>query len=244
MKKVIYYISCLFLVGLAASCEVDNYSEPKETMYGIITDKNTGKGLQTDVTSENNGIRLKMMEYSWSEKPTPYYCFTMQDGTFNNTKVFKGHYGITPQGPFVPVEEKEYDIKGKVEINWEVTPFLNVEWVGEPIVNSNGSITAQVKVTRGTTHPDYQQNVTDIWLMINSSGLFVGENNHDNRYTKKLENDEANSALGQTITLTTNGSFSTERDYFIRVGARIDKEIEGTRRFNFNEAKRVNVLSK
>ena len=151
---------------------------------------------------------------------------------------------MTPFGPFVPVAEKEVEIKGKVELNWEVESFLHVEWVGEPVLNPNGSITAQVKVTRGTTNPAYQQRVTDIWLMINSSTPYVGEDNRDDRYTAKLAGDEANNALDRVITMTTPGSFSMERDYYIRVGARIDVNIEGARRFNFNEPKEVKILNK
>lgn len=243
MKKILSFLSIYLLLMALTSCEVDNYDEPKETLHGIIIDKNTGEGLQTDMTNER-GVRIKLMEYSWSENPTPYYFYAMQDGKYQNTRIFKGHFGITPQGPFVPVEEKEADIKGVVEMNWEVEPFLNVEWIGEPVVNSSGSITVQVKVTRGTNNPDYQQPVSDIWLMINSSSPYVGEDNRDDRYTAKLSGDEANDALGNTITMTTPGSFSMERDYYIRVGARIDVTIEGARRFNFNEPKKVNVLSK
>lgn len=242
MRKIVYILSACLLTLTFGSCDVDNYKEPKETLYGVVIDKNTGKGLQVDVTNDR-GIRLKLMEYSWSDNPTPYYFLSMQDGTFNNTKIFKGDYGVTPQGPFVPVEERDVHIKGKVEMTWEVEPFLNVEWIGEPVVNSNGSITVQAKITRGTNHPDFQQNVIDIWLMINSSSPYVGEDNHDDRYTFKLTGNEASDALGKVITLTTKDSFSMNRDYYIRVGARIDTTIEGAKRFNFNEAKTVKVLS-
>lgn len=243
MKKTAYiYLISLFALAFT-SCEVDNYDKPEETLTGTVIDKNTGKGLQVDVTNEK-GIRMKLMEYSWSDTPTPYYFYTMQDGTFNNTRIFSGQYGVTPQGPFVPVEEKQTEIKGSVKMEWEVEPLLNVEWVGEPVLNDNGSITAQVKVTRGTSNPDYQQKVTDIWLMINSSSPYVGEDNRDDRYTAKLSGDEADQAVGQVITLTTPGSFSLERDYYIRVGARTDLSIEGTQRFNFNETVKVPVLNR
>lgn len=253
MKKVLYYLSCCIFLLTVNSCDIDNYDEPNETLKGEIIDKNTGKSIQVDATNDN-GIRLKLMELSWSDNPQPYYFYCMQDGTFNNTKIFKGNYNIVPQGPFVPLvqksedgktivdESKTIDVKGTVELKWEVEPFLNVEWIGEPVVNANGSITAKVKVTRGTTNPGYQDNVIDIWLMINSSSPYVGEKNYDSRYTKKLSGDDANNALGKEIILTTEGEFSKNRTYYIRVGARIDHSIEGAKRFNFNESKTVNVL--
>lgn len=93
MKKYIYLL--LFsLPLLAASCSKDNYDEPQETFRGKFIDKQTGEPFQTAIG--NTGIRIRMMEYSWSDNPQPYDMNVKMDGTFNNTKVFKGEYGITP----------------------------------------------------------------------------------------------------------------------------------------------------
>lgn len=246
MKKIIYYIaSCMLLIGgYACSTDVDNYAEPKETLRGSVVDKTTGEPIQTEIG--DNGIRLKLMEYSWSDNPTPYYFNCMQDGTFNNTKIFKGEYTVTPFGPFVPLvvdKSDAFTIKGTVEKTYEVEPFLNVEWVGEPTLDrTNGQISVQVKITRGTTDPAYQKSISDITLFINSSSLYVGDNNYDKRYITKIDGAAAQAAIGNVITITTNGSFSLNRDYYIRVGARIDHSIEGVRRYNYNEPKVVKVL--
>lgn len=253
MKRIIYYLCCCTVLLAVYSCgEIDNYDEPEETLKGQVIDKNTQQPLQTEVSDA--GIRLKLMEYSWSDNPTPYYFYCKQDGTFVNTKIFKGNYNVVPQGAFVPLVQKDasgnttvdksqtVDIKGTVDLTFEVEPFLNVAWVGEPVLNSNGSITVRVKVTRGTTNPDYQQNVSDIFLFINSSSPYVGNNNYDNRYSTKISGDDANNALGQELTITTTGQFSLNRDYYVRVGARIDYSVEGSQRYNYNEPKTVKVL--
>ena len=88
MKKFIYLISCLALLGV--SCSKDNYSEPEETFRGKFVDKETGEPFQTAIG--NTGIRIRMMEYSWSDNPQPYDFYAKQDGTFQNTKVFAGEY--------------------------------------------------------------------------------------------------------------------------------------------------------
>ncbi len=253
MKKILYYLSCCILLfaGYSCSTDIDNYDEPQETLKGEVIDKNTMKPMQTEVSDA--GIRLKLMEYSWSDNPTPYYFYCKQDGTFNNTKIFKGTYNVVPQGAFVPLVQKDdegntildesrtLEIKGSVDLKFEVEPFLNIEWVGEPVVNSNGSITIQVKVTRGTANAKYHQNVSDIVLFINSSSPYVGDNNYDNRYITKLSGDDANNSLGKTITLTTTGEFSKARTYYVRVGARIDYNVEGSKRYNYNEPKTVPI---
>lgn len=249
MKKVIYYISCLMLLFTANACvEIDNYDEPEEAIFGKVVDKNSGRPVYTEVG--DGGIRLKLLELSWSDNPTPYYTTVKQDGTYQNTKIFKGHYNIEALGAFVPMyqrdgngnvtkdERKVLDIEGTVELNFEVEPFLTVEWVGEPTTNADGTISAQVKITRGTTNADYQQELSDVWLFVNSSSTYVGENNKDDRYSRHLEGDDAKNAIGQTITVTTP-KLPTDRAYYLRAGARINKEIDGRKRYNYNEPKTV-----
>lgn len=251
-KIVTYVLSGLLCVGLFSCQELDNYDPPAETLKGRVIDKATQAPIQTEMG--DRGIRLRLLELSWSDNPTPHYFTCMQDGTFNNTKIFKGTYNVVPQGPFVPLiqtnasgevvvdESQTMDIEGVTDLTFEVEPFLNVEWVGEPVLNDNGSITVQVRVTRGTTNPDFQQDVTDIALFINSSSYYVGDNNYDNRYTVRITGAEANAAVGEVITLTTTDSFSMNRDYYVRVGARTSYNVEGAQRFNYNEPKEVNVL--
>ncbi|GGG81159.1 hypothetical protein GCM10007415_12170 [Parapedobacter pyrenivorans] len=252
-KKIITYVlSGLLCTGLFSCQKLDNYAPPSETLQGRVIDKATKAPIQTEMG--DRGIRLRLLELSWSDNPTPYFFTCMQDGTFNNTKIFKGNYNVVPQGPFVPLilrdgngdiitdESQTVDIEGVTDLTFEVEPFLNVEWVGEPVLNDNGSITVQVRVTRGTANPDFQQDVTEIALFINSSSYYVGDNNYDNRYTVRITGTEANGSVGEVVTLTTQDSFSMNRDYYVRVGARIDYNVEGAQRFNYNEPKKVAIL--
>lgn len=247
-----YLLSCVLCGSMFSCAKLDNYDAPKETLKGKVINKETKAPIQTEIG--DRGIRMKLMELSWSDNPTPYYFDCMQDGTFNNTKIFAGTYNVVPQGPFVPLVLKDsngntiadgsqtVDIKGTKELTFEVEPFLNVEWVGEPVVNPNGSITVQVKVTRGTTNPNFQQDVTEVTLFINSSSYYVGDNNYDNRYITRISGSQAKESVGKILTITTTGSFSMNRDYYIRVGARINYNVEGAQRFNYNEPKKVKVL--
>src|SRR5687768_11375091 len=168
MKSIKHIVLSFFLVAGIASCqEDDNYPEPAETFKGSIVDAETGEPFQTAIGT--TGVRIKMMEYSWSDNPTPYYMYSMMDGQFNNTKIFKGQYGITPEGAFVPLSEEIVDIAGTVEKIYEVEPFLRIEWVGEPVVNGDGTATVQIKIDRGTINPDYQQALTEVWLYVSET---------------------------------------------------------------------------
>jgi len=185
MKKYIYLL--LFsLPLLAASCSKDNYDEPQETFRGKFIDKQTGEPFQTAIG--NTGIRIRMMEYSWSDNPQPYDMNVKMDGTFNNTKVFKGEYGITPSGAFVPLEEERIKISGTVEKTWEVEPLLRVEWVGEPVVNADGTVDVKVKILRGTDNPAYQQDLAEAWLFV-SENMYVGDFSYSPNYSTRITSD-------------------------------------------------------
>lgn len=245
MKKVIYYLSCFLL--FATSCEFDNYDGPSETLKGQVVDKNTGLSIQTQVGDD--GIRLKLLEYSWSENPEPYWFTTIQDGTFNNTKIFKGEYNIEVIGPFVPIylfdskgnvvrdERQTVNVKGTTALTFQVEPFLHVEWIGKPVINENRTISVQVKISRGTANTNYHRKIADLRLFINSSSPYVGDNNYHQVYTTHIQGNDANNALDKIVTLTTRGKLPEGRTWYLRVGARIDytNESDGKRRYNYNE---------
>lgn len=241
MKNIKYIaLSLVLALGLAA-CATDNYDGPGETFRGQFTDKGTGEPFQTAVGG--NGIRIRMMEYSWSETPQPYDMNVMQDGKFNNTKVFAGEYGIKPEGAFVPLEEEIVNIRGTVTKNYEVEPLLRVEWVGTPVVNSDGTVDAQVKITRGTDDPAYQQALADVWLFVSETD-YVGFHSYSTYHSTKLTAAQAGE-IGQTITIRTgqpSGPGSTQnvfptyqRKYFLRAAARVNLQIMGSNNvFNYS----------
>lgn len=50
-----------------------------------------------------------------------------------------------------------------------------------------------------TTHPDYQQAVSDVYLFINGSSPYVGSNNFDDRYDKHLSGEEVKDIIGKRL---------------------------------------------
>ncbi len=254
MKRIIYnliFMMAFGTIGLLSCGKYDNYDEPNERLTGKIIDKETGLGIQTQIGGD--GIRIKLLEYSWSDTPTPYYFNCMQDGTFNNTKIFKGNYNIEPLGAFVPLllkdaqgnvlvdKTKTADIVGTVDLTFEVEPFLRIEWVGEPEENSDGSYSVSVKVTRGTRNPDFQKNVTDVYLFV-SNNAYVGNNNFIANYSTRItySGSAGEEIIGDTLTITTE-PLPKDRIMYLRVGARTDINIDGTQRYNYSTIKSVDL---
>lgn len=247
MKKFIFSIALgAALINTSSCTKTDNYDGPTETLQGRIIDAGTGQNVQSEVSGDNgNGTRIRLLETSWSNNPTPLYLATKQDGTYRNTKVFKATYKMIAEGAFVPMDLTGNDKSQTVDVNngtttvdFTVEPFLRVEWAGEPVMNANETVSVQVKVTRGTTNTAYQQNITNLALFL-CPYEYVGNNNYDPRYSTitNYSGTAGNNIVGQTVTLTSTGVLP-KRDWYLRVGSRI---AFGTNRYNYSTIKMVNV---
>ena len=251
MKKLLYFSGIFAVMAITISCskKFDNYAEPAETFAGKVT--NGGKeGLQTEIGG--GGTRIKMEELSWSDNPTPYYFYCLQDGSFNNTKIFKGRYRVSVEGPFVPLVQTDssgnvtvdnsqtLDIAGVTTLDFSVEPFLNVTWMSEPVYNSEeGTITVQAKFSRGTSNPDFQSNISDVFFFVNTNP-YVGNNNYDNRYSTQVtySGTEGNDDVDQTVTITSREKLPTGRTYYLRIGARVDF---GLKYYNYSDIKTIQI---
>ena len=241
--KHIFFLFLLLLAGVAfAACsKIDNYAAPGDTVTGATYDEVTGQTLQTEVGS---GTRVELLEISYDSAPVPFYFYSMQDGTFNDDKVFGATYKVSVQGPFVPLivtdstgavvtdSSQTIVLKNKASLKFDVQPFLRIQWIGTPVLNPDTTVTVQVVVTRGTNNALYQLPVTDINLYV-SNTQYDGNNNYDPRYSSlNSYSDSAGLAvIGDTITLTTTGGALPAQDVYFRVGARINAGLD---EYNYN----------
>jgi hypothetical protein len=247
MKNIVYTLAIGAALVTASSCKkVDNYDGPTETLQGRIIDAETNQNVQSEVSGDNgNGTRIRLLEISWSANPTPLNLATKQDGTYINTRVFAATYKMIAEGAFVPMDltgnDKTQTVVvqgGTTTVDFTVEPFLRVEYVGEPVVNGNGTVSVDVKVTRGTTNAAYQLNITNLALFL-SPYEYVGNNSFDNRYSTILaySGTTGNAIVGQTIKLTST-SVLPKKDWYLRVGSRI---AFGTNRYNYSTIKKVTI---
>ena len=270
MKKIVLFI--LLLSGFSfTSCEVfeiDNYQEPGETIHGAVVDEATGDSILTDQGSEGIRVRMTQLDYSDNADHNPDF-FCMPNGSFQNTKVFKGYYNVRVDGPFVPIIRENEEgtpivdgsqtvkVEGNTECIFKVKPFLKVEFVGYPTV-SNGQITAKVKVTRGVSRSEFKElvqpmgnydesypNVTDIQLFISYSSS-VGYRARDERWSSSIEysGDTFDELLGTPVVIkSTKGvAIPSGRHVFVRAAARINYDTpvgSGTRRWNYSKPMEV-----
>src|SRR5688500_18413946 len=137
MKNIVNTLIISAALLTVSSCsKVDNYDGPTETLQGRIIDAPNGQTVQSEVSGDNgNGTRIKLLETSWSDNPTPLYLATKQDGTYTNTKIFEATYKMIAEGAFIPMDLPANDRSqtvhvqgGTTTVDFTVSPFLRVEW--------------------------------------------------------------------------------------------------------------------
>lgn len=230
MKKINLLVS-LFVAVLMVSCEkLDNYDNPKEVLTGRVIDQVTGEALDSE---QPNGFRIKLSEISWSDNPQPEYFWGKADGTFNNTKIFAGTYEISPvEGAFFDVEPQRVEIKGEVNVEFKVIPYLTV------------TASAIKRVDAGTLDVTYTISRSKVGAKIIDARVFVSKNPNvgsniiDNdlspmRNFKEVADVEV---LNMTFKETIKGLESGKK-YYVRVGARTDN---ASKRYNFSKVTEVN----
>lgn len=272
MKKIRCSILAFIVLSALSSCiKDDTYPVPNQTLTGTIIDSSTGQPLQTEAGTSNTSIRV--WEQSWNNGVgVTSQDYNMQgDGTYINTRIFEGTYRIYPiGGPFVPLVytsattglevdngSKTVEIRGgTTKVDFTVDPFLNVEWIGEPVVNADRTVTVKIRFTRGTTDVSRQFNVTDAYLFVGTTDL-VGNNSFNNLLSQQLNYTVApytsttvpvngiiyggngNADLGKTVTITSKAPLGADRQYYVRIGVRTADNVN--KRYNYNSPKVVNI---
>ena len=229
MKKIYIFLTIFVILLLQISCsDIDNYPAPSEILTGDIIDAVTGKPMQTNLYD----CMIQLEELSWSDNSEPQRFTTRQDGTFQNTKLFAGKYKITPvNGPFVPIEGIEVDVKATTNISFTVEPFLNVTLTD--ISKSNSSMTVKFKISSKSN----LYKVIDARVFVNNSP-FVGDGRSITQYTyyKDLKN-MPNSEIFTTEHSITINEFVSGRKYYVRVGARSNDPI--SMKYNYSEIREI-----
>jgi hypothetical protein len=229
MKKI-NLLLCLFIATIAISCEkLDNYDAPNETLTGRVIDQTTGEPI---ISEQPNGFRIKLLETSWSDNPQPEYFWGKADGTFNNTKIFAGTYSVSPvEGAFFDVDPQQVEIKGSVDIEFKVTPYLTV------------NATEIKKIDAETLEVSYTISRTKVGDKIIDARVFVstnpnvGTNIIDSNLSplRDLQNISDNEILNTTYKETIKGLKSGKK-YYVRVGARTNN---ASKRYNFTKITEV-----
>lgn len=239
-KNIIIWAMLAVSLGLV-SCEKDNYDAPDATLKGQISDHH-GNPLQTAQGKGSMAIRIVETSFANGDESvvvTPQDLNMYQDGSYVNTKLFGGTYTVVPyQGAFYEdVEEMTVELKGgKTTIaDFTVTPYLTLEWVKEPYIDSEGFLNASFKFTRNTKDGFTTPEPLDCMLYISRIEKCGTESdsNYTPNATKITVADE-----GTEISLRSKIAIKYSMTYWVRIGARVKDTYQ---KYNFTDIKKIDV---
>lgn len=227
MKKILNILALSLLTWGLGACEMDNYDAPNATLQGKFINKVTGELLETSQGQGNMKLRIKEISFAKGDETvvvTEQNLNIMQDGTFQNTKLFGGTYEMWPYESCCYESEQvmqTVELKGgkTTKIEFEVTPYFEVEWVDEPWQDEEGFVNARFKFTCNPL-PDatYTQAVPDKAKLFISTSVKVGDNS-DSRYT---DNDITVTAVdeGNVLTVKTKAAIDFTQTFWLRIGVK------------------------
>lgn len=240
MKKIFYSLFvCAAALSVSSCMEIDNFDGPDSHFTGRIIDSTTGKNILAD----QGECRVRLWEKSYSTNPGQQDIPVKQDGTFNNTKLFKGTYDVVPEGAWWPADTVRVGIGGKVTKDFEVTPYLTLfDFKTELVAADSLKVSCRIDapVTEGLPR------IQDIRPFL-SLEQFCGAANCIGYYSTigaykesinstwdKLEKLEDGKSEVYEFTLLVKPGYT----YFVRMGARVKDTFE---KYNYTEIVKVEV---
>ncbi|MGV8092553.1 MAG: DUF3823 domain-containing protein [Mangrovibacterium sp.] len=234
MKNIRYIFKISVLVFALSSCmELDDAAIPEETLQGTIIDKTTGKPFVT----ESGGVEIRLEELSWSDKPAPQGFPCKRDGTFFNSKIFKGQYRVTPRaGAFFAWPDKSgkvVDINGVTTLNLEVEPNLTLEMTD--FQQTGNKFTVKCKIVNANS----TEKILDVKVFVNNT-KFVGSGSYINQggWDPKQDVNAVWANVKDKIYEFTVENLKQDRTFYMRVGARVDDEFK---KYNYTEVVEIKV---
>ncbi|SEW39789.1 Protein of unknown function [Chitinophaga sp. YR573] len=231
MKNI---ITALFLFSAIACTKTDNLSGPDAGFKGRLIDSTDNKN---NFLTETGGTQIKLEELSWSATPTPQYIPSKSDGTFEDTKLFSGHYRVTPvNGAFWPVAGIELDINGLTTHDFQLTPYLR-------IINFEHSLSGDTLIMRFNLDApikDGLPSIIDIKPFVNVDS-YVGSGATISQYTDPNKIDISSNwsdLIAQTTYEVKVPDLKQGRTFYARVGVRVN---DSYKQFNYSEIIKVEV---
>ncbi|MCD8176760.1 MAG: DUF3823 domain-containing protein [Tannerellaceae bacterium] len=242
MKNIYYLLSALILSTAVSCMKIDNYDAPESQISGKVIDKTTGKPILTCP----NDFQIRIWEVSWSDNPTPQDIPVMQDGTYNDSRLFDARYDLQPyNGPFWPVDPVEnLTLSGTLTQDFEVTPYLQIVDFDYTLTGTTLSVTCRLKAPITENLPQ----VLDIRTFLSLS-QYCGDNSRlGGEYNDDKYKVNVNKPWSEIGNMTTGEGYETYvindiplksgLTFYLRVGARVE---DTYRKYNYSEIVEVKV---
>lgn len=226
MKKIILILGAFTLLY---SCKIDTYPMPSETLTGALVLED-GSPL---LTEQPNGFRIQLNEVVGGKiSDLPQYFWGKPDGTFNNSKIFKGDYVVQPvEGAFFPVDPVEIRIEGTTRLTFEVVPFLDIM---ADVTNSGADLVVRYRIRKAQG----AGKVTTARVLLSKWNPNVGMNRIDQEVVRDLSAVDDGVISSTTYTDRIQDCLESGVTYYVRVAA---LSVNTAGRYNFSEVVKLEM---
>ena len=240
MKNIIRAMLGVLLIAVTSCMEVDNWAEPDVRVHGRIINSLTGENL---LTSQGDwGIRI--WERTWTaSEPTSQSLAVMQDGSYNNNKLFAGRYDMLPYGgAFWPVDTvKDVVFNGTTEQDFTVTPYLQLQGFEASLNGLKLMLSCQLKAPIRDGLP----NLVEIkpFVSLNqfcgaTNFIDIAEYNNTRKQINKSWMDEVGDVETSGIYHIGPIAVKPGYTYYVRLGANVN---DANRKYNYTEIIKIVV---
>lgn len=238
MKKLLTKILLGTIITASYACtKIDNYPGPDASFEGNLLSSEGGNLLTSQGSSQ---IRLEQI--SWSATPSPQEIPSKFDGTFKDSKLFKGTYRILPKGgAFWPLKDTlTMEIGKDTKHDFKVTPYLIIKNFTATLVGTTLKLKYSLQAPVGVGMP----SVLETQPYVNTTKLVgAGASIRDfsDLYKKAIGKEWADMTdADKTISIDVP-DLLPGRTFFVRVGVRLNDSYKSS---NFSEIIEINVPAK
>lgn len=211
MKIIANIISVIMLLGVVASCGVDNFDEPNATLYGKVVYKNEALNIR----GTGEAVQLQLFQDGY-DKREAVNVHIGQDGTFS-AKLFNGEYKLVSKdgnGPWVNSRDTVIvNVKGSTEINFEVTPYFIIS--GENITVSGSTMNAAFSINQIVA----EAKINKVMLILSKTQF---ADNVNNVFFHEVA-DVNTGLVNLSADISGNPEVANAKSLFARVGVLSDK---------------------
>lgn len=225
----------LCILATAACTKIDNYDGPNASLEGKLVVAGSGESFETSQGS----TQIRLEQISWSATPSPQEIPSKSDGTFKDSKLFKGTYKVIPKGgAFWPIYDTlTIKVDKGTKQNFEVTPYILIKNFTATLNGRNLTLHYDLDAPIGAGMP----TIMDTQPYINTTKL-VGAGASIYEYSdlmRKTINKEWTdmTAADKSISIEVPDMVKG-RKFFVRVGVRLNDSFKSS---NFSNVIEIDV---
>lgn len=234
MKLINLMLVGLCIVAFSSCIKKDNYDAPNASLEGNLF----VAGTKDHFVTATGNIQVRLEQLSWSETPSPQNIPSKMDGTYKNSKLFKGHYRVTPMGgAFWPVLPIEIDINGETKQDFELIPYAVISNFTHELTGTSLKLNFDISAPVETGLPtiiEFQPYVNSTKMVGPGASIF----DFSDAFKEAVNLEWQNMTPADKSREITVEGLIPGRTYFVRVGVRFNDSYKSS---NLSEIVEVQV---